>query len=121
MEGEKGPQTVAYTIKDDVVYSIDIEEYSNGKWVPYNGKDVQMEFRLDKCVVMHIEKGVVVDSPLISNIPSLDVEDSYKYLGITEASNILYDENKTKSTKEFICCTIAILTPILRYSFGVLN
>merc|ERR550532_2544874 len=51
LEGEKGPQTVAYTIKDDVVYSIDIEEYSNGKWVPYNGKDVQMEFvRIDPFV-----------------------------------------------------------------------
>jgi len=51
LEGEKGPQTVAYTVTDDVVYSIDIEEYSNGKWVPYNGKDVQMEFvRIDPFV-----------------------------------------------------------------------
>ena len=29
---------VAYTIKDDVVYSIDIEEYRDGNWIPYNGK-----------------------------------------------------------------------------------
>ena len=56
MEGEKGPQTVAYTITDDVVYSIDIEEYSNGKWVPYNGKDVQMEFvRIDPFVRLTLD------------------------------------------------------------------
>ena len=40
-----------YTIKDDVVYTIDIEEYKGGKWIPFNGKDVQMEFhRIDPFV-----------------------------------------------------------------------
>ena len=51
--GEQGPpeNPSAYTIKDDAVYSIDIEEYKNGKWVPYNGNDVQMEFvRIDPFV-----------------------------------------------------------------------
>jgi hypothetical protein len=60
------------------------------------------------------------------------------HLGISEASNILHDEIKTKATKEFIRRTRAILkanltarntaqaingfaTPILRYGFGVLN
>merc|ERR1711997_398641 len=32
LAGEKAPPSVAYTIKDDVVYSIDIEEYRGGKW-----------------------------------------------------------------------------------------
>jgi len=53
LEGEQGPpeNPSAYTIKDDAVYSIDIEEYQNGKWVPYNGNDVQMEFvRIDPFV-----------------------------------------------------------------------
>jgi oligosaccharyltransferase complex subunit beta len=33
------------------VYSIEIEEYSNGKWGPFQGNDVQLEFvRLDPFV-----------------------------------------------------------------------
>ncbi len=49
--GEKSPPEVAYTIKDDVVYNIDIEEYKGNKWVPFLGKDVQLEFvRIDPFV-----------------------------------------------------------------------
>lgn len=50
--GEKAPPAInTYTIKEDVVYSIDIEEYKNGKWVPYQAQDVQMEFhRIDPFV-----------------------------------------------------------------------
>merc|ERR1739844_434624 len=44
LEGEQSPPAIAYTVEDKAVYSIDIEEYVNGKWVAYNGKDVQMEF-----------------------------------------------------------------------------
>merc|ERR1711894_332919 len=56
LAGESGPPAIAYTIKDDVVYSIDIEEYRDGKWVPYNGKDVQMEFhRIDPFVRLTLE------------------------------------------------------------------
>ena len=43
--GEKAPpESDTYTINDEVVYSIEIEELKNGNWVPYEGKDVQMEF-----------------------------------------------------------------------------
>ena len=44
--GETAPPSLeTYTINDDVVYSIEIEEFKSGKgWVPYDGKDVQMEF-----------------------------------------------------------------------------
>ena len=44
--GETAPPALeTYTINDDVVYSIEIEEFKAGKgWVPYDGKDVQMEF-----------------------------------------------------------------------------
>lgn len=49
--GEKAPPPVAYTIKDDAVYEIDIEEYRGDKWQPFLGKDVQMEFvRIDPFV-----------------------------------------------------------------------
>lgn len=48
--GEKTPPH-AYTINDDVVYSIEIEMLENGKWVPFDGNDVQLEFvRIDPFV-----------------------------------------------------------------------
>jgi len=51
--GEKAPPaSETYTINEDVVYSVDIEEFKTGKgWVPYDGNDVQMEFhRIDPFV-----------------------------------------------------------------------
>ncbi|XP_013414803.1 dolichyl-diphosphooligosaccharide--protein glycosyltransferase 48 kDa subunit-like [Lingula anatina] len=49
-KGEKSPPE-AYTIMDQVTYSIEIEEYKGGKWVPFDGKDVQLEFvRIDPFV-----------------------------------------------------------------------
>lgn len=48
--GESKPP-IAYTIKQDIVYSIKIEEVVNGKWVGFQGNDVQLEFvRLDPFV-----------------------------------------------------------------------
>lgn len=48
--GEKSAP-VAYTIKQNIVYSIQIEENVNGKWQPFQGNDVQLEFvRLDPFV-----------------------------------------------------------------------
>lgn len=41
----------AYTITDEVNYSVQIDELKNGKWVPYEAKDVQLEFvRIDPFV-----------------------------------------------------------------------
>lgn len=49
-QGEKeAPQ--AYQIYDMVDYSIEVEEYKDGKWQAFNGKDVQLEFvRIDPFV-----------------------------------------------------------------------
>ena len=41
--GEKSPPA-HYTIKDDAVYTIVVKELVKGQWVPYDGKDMQMEF-----------------------------------------------------------------------------
>merc|ERR1711976_95312 len=50
LQGEKQPPT-AYTITQDVEYSIEIEEYSAGKWQPFKANDVQLEFvRIDPFV-----------------------------------------------------------------------
>lgn len=42
---------VAYTIGDDVVYTITIEKLQDGKWFPFDANDVQLEFvRIDPFV-----------------------------------------------------------------------
>jgi len=49
-QGEDKPPA-AYTIMEDVVYSIQIEELTVDGWVPYKAKDVQLEFvRIDPFV-----------------------------------------------------------------------
>jgi len=35
-----------YTIKDDVQYQVDIQEWNGEKWVPFVASDVQLEFRM---------------------------------------------------------------------------
>uniref|UniRef100_A0A8C6H4L8 Dolichyl-diphosphooligosaccharide--protein glycosyltransferase 48 kDa subunit n=1 Tax=Mus spicilegus TaxID=10103 RepID=A0A8C6H4L8_MUSSI len=48
--GEMAPPN-AYTVTDLVEYSIVIEQLSNGKWVPFDGDDIQLEFvRIDPFV-----------------------------------------------------------------------
>jgi len=48
--GEKEPPQ-AYTILDEVVYSIEIQKLENGKWVSFEADDVQLEFvRIDPFV-----------------------------------------------------------------------
>jgi oligosaccharyltransferase complex subunit beta len=45
-----------YTIKDNAVYTIVVKELINGKWVPFDGKDMQMEFvRIDPFVRVTME------------------------------------------------------------------
>ncbi|RWS29441.1 Dolichyl-diphosphooligosaccharide--protein glycosyltransferase subunit-like protein [Leptotrombidium deliense] len=45
--GEKNAPA-AYTVMDDVVYSVEIERLKDGKWVAYEANDVQLEFvRID--------------------------------------------------------------------------
>lgn len=48
--GERNPPR-EYTIMDNVEYSIEIEEMIDGKWGPFRGNDVQLEFvRIDPFV-----------------------------------------------------------------------
>ena len=54
-EGETSPPA-HYTIKDEAVYTIVVKELVNGKWVPFDGKDMQMEFvRIDPFVRVTME------------------------------------------------------------------
>ncbi|XP_017880054.1 dolichyl-diphosphooligosaccharide--protein glycosyltransferase 48 kDa subunit [Ceratina calcarata] len=50
--GESEPPA-AYTIMDDVIYSITIEKLAGDKWIPYETNDLQLEFvRIDPFVRM---------------------------------------------------------------------
>ncbi|XP_038677832.1 dolichyl-diphosphooligosaccharide--protein glycosyltransferase 48 kDa subunit [Scyliorhinus canicula] len=54
--GETKPPN-AYTITDLVEYNIVIERLSNGKWVPFDGDDIQLEFvRIDPFVRTYLKK-----------------------------------------------------------------
>jgi len=49
----KIPPPPFYTVKDDVIYTIEIEEFKDGKWVPFHASDVQLDFvRIDPFVRM---------------------------------------------------------------------
>jgi len=57
LAGEKSPPRInSYTIKQECIYNIDIQEYKNGKWIPYQASDVQMEFvRIDPFVRLNLK------------------------------------------------------------------
>ena len=55
---KKGEKTAPshYTIKEEAVYNIVVKELVDGKWVGFNGKDMQMEFvRIDPFVRITME------------------------------------------------------------------
>lgn len=58
--GESQPPS-AYTIMEDVVYSINVEKLSGDKWVPFVTDDLQLEFvRIDPFVrttMKHVSNG----------------------------------------------------------------
>jgi len=54
--GESEPAT-AYRIKDNITYSVDVEEYTGGKWTPYVANDIQLEFvMLDPYVRLNLAR-----------------------------------------------------------------
>ncbi|KAJ3589215.1 hypothetical protein NHX12_010062 [Muraenolepis orangiensis] len=54
--GESSPPA-AYTITDLVEYSVVIEMLSEGRWVPFTGEDIQLEFvRIDPFVRTYLKK-----------------------------------------------------------------
>ena len=69
-------------------------------------KDIGMEFSIEKCAMLVIEKGKIVKSvgielPDGKVIKSLQEGESYKYLGILEADRFLGEEMKLKVSKEY--------------------
>ncbi|KAL3077130.1 hypothetical protein niasHS_013119 [Heterodera schachtii] len=75
--GQKSPPA-EYTIMDDVRYEIDIEELQNGKWVPFQGKDVQLEFvRIDPFVRVTLKNN---NGKFSAEFKIPDVYGVYKFL-----------------------------------------
>ena len=69
-------------------------------------KDIGMEFGIEKCAMLVIEKGKIVKSvgielPDGKVIKSLQEGESYKYLGILEAERFLGEEMKLKVSKKY--------------------
>ena len=69
-----------------------IEEFSD---------DIKMSFGLEKCAVLHIKSGKQIYSPEVKNIPILEGDDSYKYLGVIQGNEILHEKAKKNAKKEF--------------------
>ena len=69
-------------------------------------KDIGMEFGIEKCAMLVIEKGKIVKPVRIEwpdgkVIKSLQEGESYKYLGILEAERFLGEEVKLKDSKKY--------------------
>ena len=69
-------------------------------------KDIRMEFGVEKCAMLVIEKGKIVKSvdielPDGKVIKSVQEGESYKYLGILEAERFLGEEMNMKVSKEY--------------------
>ncbi|PAV74496.1 hypothetical protein WR25_02468 [Diploscapter pachys] len=74
--GEKKP--TEYTIMDEVEYAITIEELTDGKWGPFQGKDVQLEFvRIDPFVRTTLKN---TNGRLTAKFKLPDVYGVYKFM-----------------------------------------
>ena len=69
-------------------------------------KDIEMEFRIEECAMLVVEKGKIVKSigiELLDGkvVKSLQEGESYRYLGILEADRFLREEIKLAVSKEY--------------------
>ena len=70
-------------------------------------EDIGMEFGIEKCAMLVMEKGKIVNSvgielPDGKVIKSLQEGECYKYLGILEADKFLEEKMKLRVSKEYI-------------------
>ena len=67
-----------------------------------------MKLCLEKCAAMTMKRGKRVHSDGIALIPDgtqlneLGEEECYKYLGVLEADDVLYEESKERLKKDYI-------------------
>ena len=104
--------------------------------------DISMEFGLDTCSTLTIQRGSVVQTEGINkpnnNIRGLNLEESYKYLGILQADNIVHVQIKKKAASEYTKRVRNVLksklnggnsirainswsVPVIRYTVGIVD
>ena len=110
------------------------EAFSNG---------IKMEFGVDKCAVMHVQRGKVANSTNLQlsetiTLKSLSEAETYKYLGMSQSLGIVDSDIKQAVSERFFCRVTKVLNsllsggnkiralnawviPLLTYSFGVLK
>ena len=144
-EMEKGKLKISHRLyMDDIKLFARSEEQLDSlvKAVKEYSDDIKMEFGLDKCAVIKMERGKrrSFDGITLPDGGKFDdvEEGGYKYLGILEADKILHDEMKKKVKREYLRRTRKILksmidgkktikalntwaVPIIRYGAGILD
>ncbi|XP_030765533.1 uncharacterized protein LOC115889621 [Sitophilus oryzae] len=101
--------------------------------------DIKMNFGLDKCATIEIKKGHVVKTEEnFMNIPCLEPDDTYKYLGIQQNLGIPHTNLKKEAMEKYKSRPTKLLNtklnsknltraincwaiPTLSYSFGILK
>eukprot|EP00957_Ditylum_brightwellii_P134324 10240825-Ditylum_brightwellii.AAC.1 len=97
-----------------------------------------MTYGLDKCAVLTVKSGKPLNTEILPDIPKIDKQNGYKYLGIMESTDFLTQEVKQSDAKEYILhirkilssgltgnkmitavCAFAI--PVLHYTFGIIK
>ena len=92
----------SFYIDDLKVFAADAKQMERCRTVIKEfSDDINMSFGLDKCAVIHLTRGKVNNTPETLEIPILDPEDSYKYLGIIESDAIQHSTAKASARKEF--------------------
>ncbi|XP_076364934.1 dolichyl-diphosphooligosaccharide--protein glycosyltransferase non-catalytic subunit Ost48 [Tachypleus tridentatus] len=76
-KGETFPPD-SYTIMDDVVFSINVEIFKDGKWLPFKAEDIQLEFvRIDPFVRIPLKKKEGTEYEAVFKVP--DVYGVYQF------------------------------------------
>ena len=65
-------------------------------------EDIGMEFGIEKCAMLVMEKGKAIELPDGKVMKSLQEGESYKYLGILEADKLLEEKMDLNISKEYI-------------------
>ena len=81
--------------------------HSSVQTVPVFSEDIRMEFAIENCATLVMEKGKMVKSvgielPDGKVLKSLQESESYTYLGILEADKFLEEKMKLNVSKEYI-------------------
>jgi hypothetical protein len=105
--------------------------------------DIHMEFGIEKCAKITFKRGKLIQSQNLvidinREIQELEQGETYKYLGIEESEGIQHQQMKERLKQEYrrrlrmilksqlsarnkITSFGALVVPILRYSFGIIN